>query len=584
MNKGVALSLALILGAGSLMGGYWLGVHQSHDGTTMVSAETGHTDTAGAADSTDSRERKILYYRNPMGLPDTSPVPKKDEMGMPYLPVYEDDAPSSEGAVSVSPARLQTLGVKTAKAEMLSLDAAIRSVGKVEINERMIYDVSPRFEGWIEKLYINATGDPVKKGQTLFTVYSPELVSARKELAIAKQLQQTIQHADQEAQQAAERLVEAAKERLKNWQVTSNRSNHISFAAPASGIVLEKNAAQGMRFTPGTTIYRIADLSTVWVIADVYEQDLDKVKLGELAQVVIDAYPDKVFSAKVEYVYPTLNANTRTTPVRLQLSNQSGKLRPGMFAHVELATAGSIPRLTVPKSAVIDSGAEQIVFLVKGEGKFKPQAVKLGLRDRHLVEILDGLQDGDEVVVAANFMIDAESNLKAALASFSEPKASMPSFDAMGHLESVDLEEKSVSMVHDPIPELSWPEMSMDFDLKHTDLVSDIDIGQRINFKFEDHGEGTYVITEMTKTQTYQAIGSLESIDLDDHTVSMTHDPIPALQWPEMTMDFNIASPAVTEGILPGEKISFIFEDHGDGEYVITRIEKISDKMKHKGH
>ncbi len=509
MNRSLSLTLVAAAVGLALFAGYRAG--QQHP--TAAAPAAGE---AAAPQAEGQGGRKLLYYRNPMGLPDTSPTPKKDSMGMDYIPVYEGDEPDGDGAVKVSPARLQTLGVKTARAEIRELDAAVRAVGRVEVNERAIHDVSPRFEGWIERLHVNASGDPVRRGQPLFTVYSPELVSAGKELAIAQSLKLDAAEADPAARDAAKRLAEGARERLANWQVAvpdGAASKRITFNSPATGIVLDKQATEGMRFTPGMAIYRIADLSTVWVIADVYEQDLKRVKVGESAMVEIDAFPGRHFAAKISYLYPTLNAATRTTPVRLELANPDGLLRPGMFAHVELAAAGQVARLTVPKSAVIDSGERQIVLRVAGEGKFKPQPVKTGLRGSDSVEILEGLEDGAEVVVAANFLIDAESNLKAALATFAEPQAG-------------------------------------------------------------------------TAAKSYQATGSIDAVDAANKSISMNHEPIAALKWPAMTMDFGLADGALLKGLLPGQPVQFTFEDRGNGEFVITGIEKApaGAAADHKGH
>ena len=477
-------------------GGYRTGQH----GDTSNAATPNQASVAGEGKS----ERKVLYYRNPMGLPDTSPTPKKDSMGMDYIAVYEGDEPDGEGAVKVSPARLQTLGVKTAKAEMQVLDGGVRAVGRIEVDERQTYDIAPRFEGWIERLLVNASGDPVKRGQPLFSVYSPELVSAQKELAIAQALKLDTPGADPSAREAAQRLADAARERLANWQVgvkDNQVGSRITFASPVAGIVLEKKAVEGMRFAPGTTIYRIADLSTVWVIADVYEQDLKRVKVGESAMVDIDAFPGRHFAAKVSYLYPTLNTATRTTPVRLELPNKDGLLRPGMFAHVELATAGNTTRLTVPKSAVIDTGERQIVLRVAGEGKFQPQPVKIGMRGKDAVEILEGLEAGSEVVVAANFLIDAESNLKAALSTFSEPKAAAAakSYSAMGTIDTVDAANNTISMNHEAIPALKWPAMTMEFGLADANVAKGLLPGQTVHFSFEDRGNGEFVIVRLEK-------------------------------------------------------------------------------------
>lgn len=493
----VAAAILTALGVG-----YWSGSRQ---------APTAELPAAGPITTKDNgSQRKILYYRNPMGLPDTSQVPKKDSMGMDYIPVYEDDEPDDAGVVKVSPSRAQTMGVKTAVAEKIELKAAVRAVGRVEVNERAIADVAPKFEGWIEKLYINATGDPVRRGQPLFSVYSPELVSAQKELSIANELRLDTSGADQAAQESAKRLAEAVRERLRNWDVGAldrAPANRLTFSSPVNGIVLEKKAVEGMRFAPGMSIFRVADLSTVWIIADVYEQDLAKIKVGQKAEVVIDAIPNRMFDAKVTYLYPTLNAPTRTTPIRLELANRDGLLRPGMFAHVDLATSGSEPRLAVPVSAIIDTGSQQVVLIALGDGKFKPQSVKLGLRGVDNVEILDGLKEGDKVVVAANFLIDAESNLKAALADFSGTEANAGKADdglataklyqAVGKLESIDIASNTVTVSHKPIPDLNWPAMTMDFDLATSEVVKGILPGTVIQFGFEQRDPGEFVIVDM---------------------------------------------------------------------------------------
>jgi Cu(I)/Ag(I) efflux system membrane fusion protein len=490
MNRsllGLGLVAALLAAAG---GGYFAG-------QSRAPAPTGST-AAAPAPTTAAGERKPLYYRNPMGLPDTSPVPKKDEMGMDYIPVYADDAPSDAGVVKVSPERIQTLGVKTALAEEKILEATVRTVGRLEVNERGIKEVAPRFDGWIEKLYVSAVGDAVRRGQPLFSVYSPELVSAHKELDIAREL--AGQTRDPQAGEQAAALARASGERLKNWQMndggaTRVDASHLRFASPADGIVLEKQAVAGMRFMAGTSMYRIADLSTVWVIADVYEQDLQRVRIGQSAHIGIDAFPDQHYKARVSFIYPTLNAATRTTQIRLELPNPGGRLRPGMFAHVDIETGGARPRLAVPSSALIDTGSRQVVLIAEEGGRFKPQPVKVGLRSGDFIEILDGLHAGQHVVVSASFLIDAESNLKAALANFSAPEKKAPTVQAVGRLDAID--GSDVTITHEPIPALNWPRMTMDFQLAKPELVKGVAPGTAIRFEFEQRGPGEFVVTRM---------------------------------------------------------------------------------------
>lgn len=492
----------------ALLAGYQVGQHasptdHSHALDANAASDGASTAAAGAATS-EPGERVILYYRNPMGLPDTSQVPKKDSMGMDYIPVYADQQGDDVGTVRVSPARLQSLGMRTAAVEFRALDAALRAVGRVELDERRIHDVSPRFEGWIERLHVNATGDPVRRGQPLFTVYSPELASARQELAIAEGLASGA-GADAVAQQGAQRLAEAARARLRNWQAAGGAGgNSVVFSAPADGIVLEKAAVEGMRFTAGMPVYRIADLSSVWVLADIYEQDLTRIAPGLPARVSIDAYPGQHFDARITYIYPTLNAATRTTPVRLELANTEGLLRPGMFAHVELLTGGDILRLTVPDSAIIDDGQRRIVLVAEGEGRFRPQLVETGLRSRDHVEILSGLEGDERVVVSANFLIDAESNLQAALANFGEgdPEEGPVRYETRGAFEDYFDDTASVMLMHEEIPALQWPSMTMEFGLADPALVEGLAPGTPIRFAFEDRGNGEFIVIEIEPLAT----------------------------------------------------------------------------------
>jgi len=370
---------------------------------------------------------KILYYRNPMGLADTSPVPKKDGMGMDYVPVYEGDDDGSTLKVSVD--KVQKLGVRTEAARLTTLSRSIRAVGSVQVDERNLHIVTAKFEGYIERLNVNQTGQPVRRGQSLMEVYSPDLVLAEQEFLLAAKGAASLENASPEARDSAKSLAEGALTRLRNWDVSNAQierlrqggqiSRTLSLAAPVSGIVLEKRAVQGMRFMPGEMLYQIADLSTVWVVAEVFEQDLAQVSLGQTAKVSFNALPGRVFVGKVTFLYPTVTPETRTAKVRIELPNHDGHLKPALYGAVELASpVGDRPVLTVPDSAVLDSGTKQAVLVERGEGRYEPREVTVGARAGGLIEIQQGVSEGEKVVVRANFLIDAESNLRAALQSF----------------------------------------------------------------------------------------------------------------------------------------------------------------------
>ena len=413
---GVILGIAALLGAASL--GYWLGT----DSRTLPTV----------ADQAHNPERKILYYRNPMGLADTSPVPKKDSMDMDYIPVYAGNEPETVAVgqhVKISVEKVQKLGVKTAAATLRNLTHTVRAVGRIEPDERRVYTIAPKFEGWVEKLHVNATGNIVKAGQPLFEVYSPDLIAAQREYLVAMQGAAALRDATPQAQASMQALGQASLARLTSWglddrelqqlRASGEVQRTLAYRSPIGGVVLEKPALQGMRFMPGDMMYKIADLSTVWVMADVFEQDIALIKTGQAAVLRLDAFPGREFKTRVAYIYPTLNEQTRTIPVRLELANQQGILRPGMYAQAELhTTAGTIPAVTVPDSAVIYSGQRTIVLVELGEGRYQVRDVKLGRRSDDAIEVLKGVAENEKVVVSANFLIDAESNLTAVIGGF----------------------------------------------------------------------------------------------------------------------------------------------------------------------
>ena len=501
MKPAVALTAGLVIALAGTAGGYWLGQRPAPE----QSATTAAPEAAKPA-------RKLLYYRNPMGLPDTSPSPKKDPMGMDYIPVYEgeaDDAPAAPGALRIGTEKIQKLGVRTEKAELRSLDILIRASGRVEADEQRTYAIAPKFEGYVERLHVNTTGQAVSKGQPLFEVYSPELVSAQREYAIAAQGVDALKDAGSEALGGMKQLAESSLARLRNWDISdeqiraltkSGAAKHtLSFRSPVSGIVTEKKALQGMRFMPGETLYQVTDLSRVWVVADIFEQDMARLRNGSAAQVRIDAYPDKLFEGRIAYVYPTLNTETRTVPVRIELANPGLLLKPAMFARVEIPVGDKRQTVTVPTSAVIDSGTRRVVLVSRGEGRFEPREVKLGSRGENRVEVIDGVKAGEEVVVAANFLIDAESNLKAALGGFSSPDP-MPAAKSAGHraegtVDSLDLQAGTVMLEHGPVASLKWPAMTMEFKLANPALQAALKPGAKVTVEFVERQPGEWVIT-----------------------------------------------------------------------------------------
>jgi Cu(I)/Ag(I) efflux system membrane fusion protein len=361
-------------------------------------------------------QKKILYYRNPMGLADTSPVPKKDWMGMDYIPVYEGEEDEGGNTIKVSIAKIQRSGVRSEPAVMRHLVRPLRAPGVAKPDERTLLTIALRADSFIEKLYVNETGRHVKKGEPLFRVYSPEMVKVQVDYRIS-------------AGATGTRDEKGALQRLQNLQlpqavmdeIKRKREPVISFdwPSPVSGVVMQKNAVEGMMMRAGDEIMRLADLSSIWVIADVAEQDIGQVRIGSNAKIRFGAFPGETFQGRVTFVLHELEMATRTAKVRIEVANPDHRIKHEMFADVEIdAGEGEAERLLVPVSALIDSGNRQVVIIDRGEGRFEPRPIKVGLRSADYVEIVEGIKPGENVVVGANFLIDAESNLKAALSGF----------------------------------------------------------------------------------------------------------------------------------------------------------------------
>lgn len=513
MSRTGVVGVAALAVAVAVGGGYWWGA-RSH-GPGNGAGANGSSQPAAAIDAKPAR--KLLYYRNPMGLPDTSPVPKKDPMGMDYIAVYEGEEPDSGGDLKISTDKVQKLGVRSEPAAMRVLERVVRAAGRVEVDERRVFSISPKFEGWVERLHVNVTGQPVARGQPLFEVYSPELVSAQREYSIAAEASRALSEAGDDPRAGMNRLADSSLARLKNWDISDEQLRALAqsgearrtmtFRSPVSGIVMEKKALQGMRFMPGESLFQIADLSSVWVIADVFEQDIAWVKTGSMARVRIGAYPGQAFDGRITYVYPTLNPETRTVPVRVEVANPRRLLKPAMFADVELTAGGRQKVVTVPNSAVIDSGARRIVLVHKAEGRFEPREVKTGRRNDSHVQVTEGVEEGEQVVVSANFLIDAESNLQAAIGGFGQPPqaatlAGQSTAGKVGHradgvVDSIDAQAGTVSIEHGPVASLKWPSMTMEFKVANESLLAGLKPRSEIAFEFVERAAGEWLITKV---------------------------------------------------------------------------------------
>lgn len=420
----------------------------SHDMSAhqMPDSKTGAEGDPSAA---ASKDRKVLFYRNPMGLPDTSPVPKKDTMGMDYLPVYEgEDDADNAATVKVSIAKIQRSGVRTTPATLRKVTRPVRAPGVAKPDERSLYSVTLRSDSFIEKLYVNENGMHVQKGEPLFKVYSPDMVRVQVDYRIS-----TADGGNRDESGALQRLENLQLPDAVVQKLKRTRQPIISFdwPSPVTGFVLKKNVVEGMMMKAGDELFRVADLSSMWVIADVSEQDIGQVKAGQKARISFKAFPGEVFEGKVTFVLHELNMSTRTAQVRIELPNPDHRIKHEMFADVEIDTGDNVPeQVAVPLSALIDSGNRAVVIVGLGDGRFEPREVKVGRRGEHDVAITEGLKAGEDVVVSANFLIDAESNLKAALSRFSEadPASDAPVMNHDDPLQHQSMDDHSAHMDH----------------------------------------------------------------------------------------------------------------------------------------
>ena len=352
-------------------------------------------------------------------------------------PIAGQPGATPRGDVTIDPRRQQLIGVRTTPVARERVSQIVRTVGVVRYDETSLTDINLRLDGWIRDLYVDYTGQPVQTGQPLLTFYSPDLLATQQEYLLALKTRDQMQTSlVPDARERAEQLVSSARQRLALWNLPEDEIRALDekrqppevvvFRSPVSGFVIEKPALRGMHVTPGQTLYKVANLDVVWVEANIYEQEMAVARVGQPATVSLDAYPGETFRGRAIYVYPFVDENTRTVKVRFQFANPRGRLKPGMYANVELQ-AGGTTGLVVPSNAVLDSGADKVVFVAQGDGYFTPRTVKIGRRSDHRIEVLDGVKEGEQVATSATFFLDSESQLRAGLQNYEPPQSGQAS-------------------------------------------------------------------------------------------------------------------------------------------------------------
>ena len=498
----------------------------------------------GAEDSGEATaKQEPLYWVAPMDPNYKRDKPGKSPMGMDLIPVYEEAGGDQEvGTVTISPDVVNNLGVRTAPVTRGQMDVSVNTVGYVQYDEDHLIHIHPRVEGWIENLYVKASGDPVKQGAPLYALYSPTLVNAQEELLLALKRNNTT-------------LIEAAIERLASLQVPQSEINRLSksgkvsqtitITAPQSGVLDNLMAREGMFVKPGMEIMAIGQLEHIWVIGEVFERQASLVQVGDPVQMQLDYLPGREWQGQVDYVYPSLNTTTRTAQVRVHFNNPDGYLKPGMFAQMRIEAAPMDDTLLIPREALIRTGSQSRVVLVKGEGRFKSVAVQVGHITDDQAEIMSGLDEGDRIVTSAQFLIDSESSKTSdfrRMSHGSDDKAetTAPTSVWVGaRIKSLMAEHRMLTLAHDAIDDWQWPAMTMDFAAAKDVDLEGLKPGMALHVEITREGDDRYVISQihrpdaatddMSMADDDQSPGhegmnmDHDSMDMDIGTMDMGH-------------------------------------------------------------
>ncbi len=546
-----------------------------------------------------SAEKKPLYWVAPMDANYKKDKPGKSPMGMDLVPVYDDGGKGPDegvGTIRISSDVVNNLGVRTTEVSYKSLHTEINTVGYVTYDEDKLVHIHPRVQGWIEKLHVKAIGDPVKKGQPLYEIYSPELVNAQEELLLALDRKNTRLISAAQNRLAALQLPKSAITQLKK---TKKVQQSITFHAPQNGVVENLKIREGFFVKPGSTLMSIGDLSEVWVEAEVFERQAGQVKMGTPITMTLDYLPGKTWQGQVDYIYPTLDAKTRTVKVRLRFKNENGDFKPNMFAQIAIHTTGDESALLIPKEALIRTGNLDRVVLALGEGSFKSVAVKVGRYDSESVEILEGLSDGEQVVSSAQFLLDSESSKSSDFKRMNHDESesdeiSPTSVWVSAQIQSLMKDHKMLTLTHDAIPEWDWPEMTMDFIATDSVDFSPLKEGLNLHVEVTKSSSGEYMVsnihipdessmnevdmTEDNDVSSATVIGTINSLMIEHGMINISRSAIEKWNRPAATVDFISSKGVSLEGFSQGMEVKFTFEIRG-GNFVIVEISQLTDSV-----
>jgi Cu(I)/Ag(I) efflux system membrane fusion protein len=543
-----------------------------------------------------SAEREVLYWVAPMDPNFRSDKPGKSPMGMDLVPVYAESGPAEAG-IRIDPAVENNLGVRTDVATIRPMWRKIEATGYVGFDETRIGHIHLRTQGWIVRLAVKAEGERVAAGDLLFELYSPELLNAQKEFL------QALQRGDERLKRGGEEKLRAlgmVRAEIDALATSGKVLENIRVQAPQDGVVTDLNVREGMFVQPNTTVMSLADLSSVWLQADVFEAQSGWVVAGQAAEARLGSMPGQVFTGQVDYVYPVLDPKTRTLRVRLRFDNRDGRLKPNMYAQVSIFGTLQPRALSIPREALIRAPGRDRVVVSLGQGRFQVHEVMTGMESGDWVEIVAGVEEDDRVVISAQFLIDSEASLAGSirrLESVPETPSRQPAGNvfASGKVEAVDPQRRRMLIAHGPIEALAWPSMVMEFDVDREVRLEGITSGQDIRFALRQEEAGHWVVSQVggssglrqsagrevgpaagsaqPTAERYAAQGTVKAVDREGRVINLAHGPIEALGWPAMTMDFGVAAEVELEAIESGQGIHFTMRKGADGRYVIDGIE-----------
>lgn len=536
-GRGPLLYIALLI-AGIVLGG--AGVYFY---TARGHGKTGSVPDSGAPVETTRTQKKVAYWQAPMDPTYVRDEPGKSPMGMDLIPVYEGEDDGAEpGTVRIDPVMVQSIGVRTKIVERKPLAKTIRTVGRVDYDEKRVHHVNTKVEGWVDKLYVDTTGQKVKRDDYLLEIYSPKLVATQEEYLLARSFDMDSGgeegagvgaggNAAGDYRRGGDSVLDLAKKRLQLWDVPAHqikeleesgqvkRTLHIH--SPASGVVVKKNVQKGMFVKPGMNLYTIADLSKVWVYADVFEYEMSWISVGQRAEMTLAAYPGRVFKGKISFINPFMEPKTRTVKVRLEFDNPGRKLKPDMYANVILTSRRGKPVVVVPSEAVLLSGERSVVIVSRGKGKFTPREVTLGVEAGGLFEVISGLEEGEEIVTSAHFLIDSESRLKEAISKMLELKkkdANTSSTKVVDHSDMKVVDHSDMKDVdHSGMKDMDHSDMK---DMDHSDMKvvdhSDMKEMDHSGMKDMDHSDMKDMDHSGMKDMDHSGMKDMDHSDMKD--------------------------------------------------------------------